>query len=96
MYRRKGRGSIAVYVDNIDEALRVLKEQNYAFVTEDDLLEYDQYFDWFSWFRLRRNGWVIAGPFQDQNNRKPLDASVRWRDFQESYFCPSPVLGRDS
>ncbi len=44
MYRRNGRGSIAVYVDNIDEALRVLKEQHYDFVTEDDLLEYDEYF----------------------------------------------------
>lgn len=45
MYRRSGRGSIAIYADNIDEALRVLKEQRYDFVTEDDLLEYDQYFD---------------------------------------------------
>ncbi|MEO2032194.1 MAG: acetolactate synthase [Planctomycetaceae bacterium] len=45
MYRRNGRGSIAVYIDNIDEALRVLREQNYDFVTEDDLLEYDEYFD---------------------------------------------------
>lgn len=44
MYRRNGRGSIAVYVDNLDEALRVLKEQNYDFVTEDDLLEYDEFF----------------------------------------------------
>ena len=44
MYRRNGRGSIAVYVDNLDEALRVLKEQRYDFVTEDDLLEYDQFF----------------------------------------------------
>ncbi len=39
MYRRN-----AVYVDNIDEALRVLKEQRYDFVTEDDLLEYDEFF----------------------------------------------------
>lgn len=45
MYRRNGRGSIAVYVDNVDEALRVLKEQDYDLVTEDDLLEYDQFFD---------------------------------------------------
>ncbi len=45
MYRRNGRGSIAVYVDNIDEALRVLKEQDYELVTEDDLLEYDSFFD---------------------------------------------------
>lgn len=45
MYRRNGRGSIAVYVDNIDEALRVLKEQDYELVTEDDLLAYDSFFD---------------------------------------------------
>jgi peptidoglycan/xylan/chitin deacetylase (PgdA/CDA1 family) len=44
MYRRNGRGSIAVYVDNLDEALRVLKEQQYEFVTEDDLMEYDEFF----------------------------------------------------
>ena len=43
MYRRNGRGSIAIYADNLDEALRVLKEQNYEFVTEDDLLEYDEF-----------------------------------------------------
>jgi len=44
MYRRNGRGSIAVYVDNLDEALRVLNEQQYEFVTEDDLMEYDEFF----------------------------------------------------
>lgn len=44
MYRRNGRGAIAVYVDNVDEALRVLKEQQHEFVTEDDLLEYDGLF----------------------------------------------------
>ena len=44
MYRRNGRGAIAVYTDNIDEALRVLKEQHYDFVTENDLLEYDEFF----------------------------------------------------
>ena len=44
MYRRNGCGAVAVYVDNIDEALRVLKEQGHEFVTEDDLLEYDEYF----------------------------------------------------
>jgi hypothetical protein len=44
MYRRNGRGAVAVYVDNIDEALRVLKEQKHEFVTEDDLLEFDDMF----------------------------------------------------
>jgi len=32
-------------VDNNDEALRVLREQKYDLVTEDDLLEYDEFFD---------------------------------------------------
>ncbi|APZ96764.1 acetolactate synthase [Fuerstiella marisgermanici] len=41
MYRRNGRGAVAVYVDNVDEALRVLKERKHEFVTEDDLMEYD-------------------------------------------------------
>lgn len=44
MYRRNGRGAVAVYVDDVDEALRVLKEQQHEFVTEDDLLEYDDMF----------------------------------------------------
>lgn len=41
MYRRRGCGAVAVYVDNVDEALRVLREQKHEFVTEDDLLGYD-------------------------------------------------------
>jgi len=44
MYRRDRRGAVAVYVDNVDEALRVLREQQHEFVTEDDLLEYDDMF----------------------------------------------------
>ncbi|MEQ9411048.1 MAG: acetolactate synthase [Fuerstiella sp.] len=44
LYRRGGRGSVAVFVDNVDEALRVLKEQRHEFVTEDDLLGYDEMF----------------------------------------------------
>ncbi|MEZ6063226.1 MAG: acetolactate synthase [Planctomycetaceae bacterium] len=44
LYRRGGRGAVAVYVDNIDEALRVLKEQNQELVTEDDLMEFDDMF----------------------------------------------------
>ncbi len=44
MYRRNGRGAIAIYVDDIDEGLRVLKEQRHEFVTEDDLLGYDEMF----------------------------------------------------
>lgn len=44
MYRRNQRGAIAIYVDDVDEALRVLKEQRHEFVTEDDLLGYDELF----------------------------------------------------
>ncbi|MEZ6123390.1 MAG: acetolactate synthase [Planctomycetaceae bacterium] len=44
MYRRNQRGSMAVFVDNVDEALRVLKEQSHELVTEDDLLSYDDPF----------------------------------------------------
>ncbi|MEZ6130033.1 MAG: acetolactate synthase [Planctomycetaceae bacterium] len=44
MYRRNRRGAIAVYVDNVDEALRVLREQQHQFVTEDDLLTFDDPF----------------------------------------------------
>ncbi len=44
MYRRNGRGAIAVYVSERDEALRVLRERQYTLVTEDDLLHYDEYF----------------------------------------------------
>lgn len=45
MYRRDRRGAVALYVDDVDEALRVLKEQHHEFVTEDDLMEYDDMFD---------------------------------------------------
>ncbi len=41
LYRRNGRGAVAVYVDDVDEALRVLKERQHEFVTEDDLMGYD-------------------------------------------------------
>ena len=41
-YRRSGRGAVVIYVDDTDEALRVLKEQQHEFVTEDDLLGYDE------------------------------------------------------
>lgn len=44
MYRRNGRGAMAVYVGEVDEALRVLKEQCHEFVTEDDLMDYDDLF----------------------------------------------------
>lgn len=44
MYRKNGRGTVAIYVSEIDEALRVLKERQYQLVTEDDLMAQDEYF----------------------------------------------------
>lgn len=44
LYRRNGRGAVAIHVGDVDEGLRVLKEQGYEFVTEDDLLGYDELF----------------------------------------------------
>lgn len=43
MYRRKGRGAVAVFVGEKDEAIRVFRERQYEFVTEDDLLHYDEF-----------------------------------------------------
>ncbi len=40
-YQREGRSAIAVYVEDVDEALRVLKAEGHEFVTEDDLESYD-------------------------------------------------------
>ena len=40
-YQRNGRSAIAVYVEDVDEALRVLKTEGHEFVTEDDLEAYD-------------------------------------------------------
>ncbi len=44
MYRKNGRGAVAVFVNEMDEALRVLKERQYELITEDDLLAYDEFF----------------------------------------------------
>ena len=44
MVRRRGRGAVAIYVDEIEEALRVLKEHQYELITEDDLLATDEFF----------------------------------------------------
>lgn len=44
MYRKNGRGAVAVFVSETDSALRVLKERQYELVTEDDLLNYDEFF----------------------------------------------------
>ncbi|MCA9060139.1 MAG: acetolactate synthase [Planctomycetaceae bacterium] len=44
MYHKDGRGAVAIYPSEMDEALRVLKERDYQLVTEDDLLAFDEFF----------------------------------------------------
>ena len=44
MYRRNGRGAVAIYVDEKEETLRVLRERGFETVTEDDLLHFDEFF----------------------------------------------------
>ena len=44
LYRRGGRGAIAMYVDDIDFALRTLEEKGLRVVTESDLKEDDESF----------------------------------------------------
>ena len=44
VYRKNGRGAIAVYVDDIDEGMRVLQESNHTLITESDLLNDDDFF----------------------------------------------------
>lgn len=44
MYRKNGRGAVAIFVPEREEALRVLKERQYQLVTEDDLLHDDEFF----------------------------------------------------
>ena len=44
LYRRKGRGAIALYVDDIDTALKTLAEKEHRIITESDLLDDDEYF----------------------------------------------------
>jgi len=42
LYRRKGRGAIAMYVDDIDLALRTLEEKGLRIITETDLMDEDE------------------------------------------------------
>ena len=44
LFRRKGRGAIALYVDDIDTGLRALSQHGYRIITEHDLLEDDEFF----------------------------------------------------
>lgn len=43
LYRRSGRGAIAVYVDDTDQGLKALSESGLRIVTESDLLLDDEY-----------------------------------------------------
>lgn len=44
LLRRKGRGAIALYVDNVDSVLSILNENGHKIITEQDLLDDDEYF----------------------------------------------------
>lgn len=43
-YRVNGRGAVVVYVEDVDEGLRVLKESGHDLVTEADLLADDDFY----------------------------------------------------
>ncbi len=44
LYRRKGRGAIALYVDDIEMGIKILSDKGHRVITENDLLEYDEDF----------------------------------------------------
>ncbi len=44
LYRRKGRGAIALYVDDIDLAMKTLTDNGNRIITENDLLDDDEFF----------------------------------------------------
>lgn len=44
LYNRGGRGAIALYVDDVDLALKTLEEKGLSIVTESDLLMDDEMF----------------------------------------------------
>lgn len=43
-FRRAGRGAIAIYVDDIDQATRILESQGMTLITEGDLRQDDEFF----------------------------------------------------
>lgn len=43
LYRRNGRGAIAMFVDDVDQAVHVLREAGHQVVTEHDLHDDDEY-----------------------------------------------------
>jgi len=44
LYRRKGKGAIAIYVDDVDQGLRTLAEKGHRIVTEKELMDDDEFF----------------------------------------------------
>lgn len=44
LYRKHGRGAIAVYVDDIDAGIALLREKDFTLLTEGDLLNEDEFF----------------------------------------------------
>jgi len=44
LYRRGGRGAIAISVDDVDIAMQILRDRGLEIITEDDLKDDDHYF----------------------------------------------------
>jgi hypothetical protein len=44
MYRRGNRGAVAIYSNDREETLRVLRERQFDLITEDDLLHHDEFY----------------------------------------------------
>lgn len=44
LFRRGGHGAIALYVDDIDLAIKTLKEKGHKLITEGELMDDDEYF----------------------------------------------------
>ena len=44
LYRHRGRGTVALYVDDADHAVQLLREAGYHVITESDLLDDDELF----------------------------------------------------
>ena len=43
LYRRRGHGAVALFVDNVDGALSVLNNAGHRVITESDLQDDDEY-----------------------------------------------------
>jgi hypothetical protein len=44
LYRRRGRGAVAIHVDNVDQAGQILAAQGHKLLTEGDLANDDEFF----------------------------------------------------